>query len=245
VTPLRELQDSIGRALGDRLLGLYAFGSLVIGDFDPGRSDLDLLAVLPSRVTDAELARLHALHADLVRAHPDWTDRIETAYFPLDVLRDFQTRGGEVVRISPGEPLHRVTTSPHWLLDLYTVQEKGLVLHGPPAAALLPPITRDEFVAAARANLRDWPGWLAESRAEGFQSYAVLAVCRNLHAVVEGTQVSKPYGARWAAARYPRFAALIEQSLHRLGSTTVDEATCTASQEFVRFAGTVGHRADV
>lgn len=240
MTPLRELQESIRRALGDRLLGLYVFGSLAIGDFDPVRSDLDLLAVLPSRVTDDELARLHDLHADLVRAHPDWTDRIETAYFPLDVLRAFPTRG-EVVRISPGEPLHRVTTSPHWLLDLYTVQEKGLVLHGPSAAELLPPISRAEFVAAARANLRDWPGWLTESRTEGFQSYAVLAVCRNLHAVVEGIQVSKPYGARWAAARYPRCAALIERSVGRLGSTTVDDATCTATEEFVRFAGTVGH----
>ena len=144
-----------------------------------------------------------------------------------------------------GEPLHRVTTSPHWLLDLYTVQEKGLVLHGPRAAALVPPISRAEFVAAARANLHDWPGWLTESRTEGFQSYAVLAVCRNLHAVLEGTQVSKPQGAHWAAARFPRFATLIDASLDRLDSAAVDPAVCTATAEFVRFAGTVRPGDDV
>jgi hypothetical protein len=86
---------------------------------------------------------------------------------------------------------------------------------------------------------------LGESRTEGFQSYAVLAVCRNLHAVLVGSQVSTPSGARWAAARYPRFAALIERSLDRLGSTAEDDALCTAAREFVRFAGTAGDRGHV
>jgi hypothetical protein len=154
----------------------------------------------------------------------------------LDELRDFPARRGEIVRISPGEPLHPVATSPHWLLDLYTVQERGFALHGPAVRELLPPISAAAFAATARANLADWPGWLTEARTEGFQSYAILAVCRNLHAGLEGTQVSKVQGARWAAARYPRFAPLITRSLRRLDSSAVDEDLCRATAEFVSFA---------
>lgn len=43
---LDQLTDRIVGALGADLLGLYAYGSLVTGDFAPARSDLDLLAVL-------------------------------------------------------------------------------------------------------------------------------------------------------------------------------------------------------
>src|SRR4029079_3029760 len=44
--------------LGDKLIGLYAFGSLVTGDFSLARSDLDLAAVLAEDLNETELARL-------------------------------------------------------------------------------------------------------------------------------------------------------------------------------------------
>jgi len=43
---LHRLTDEIVTTLSDDLLGLYAYGSLVTGDFAAERSDLDLLAVL-------------------------------------------------------------------------------------------------------------------------------------------------------------------------------------------------------
>ncbi len=44
-----ELTDLVGRlhiALGDRLAGLYLYGSAVCGGYTDGISDLDLLAVI-------------------------------------------------------------------------------------------------------------------------------------------------------------------------------------------------------
>ena len=42
---LGRLTDEIRRNSNDSLVGLYVYGSLVTGDFDKYRSDIDLLAV--------------------------------------------------------------------------------------------------------------------------------------------------------------------------------------------------------
>jgi predicted nucleotidyltransferase len=233
-----ELSTAIRHALGADLVGLYLFGSLVLGDFHPDRSDIDLLAAVERPIPDRHLDRLHRLHSDFVRAHPTWEDRVETAYISRDVLRQFRERPGEVVRISPGEPLHRVMTSPHWLMDLYTVRERGLVLYGPPADELLPPIPTAQFVEAARENLRDWRDWIGESTRESFQAHAVLSICRNLYACLEGAQTSKLQGARWAGERYPAFAPLIEQAVRWRdeGSQTLNERAHTAATSFLAMA---------
>ncbi|MBI3647417.1 MAG: nucleotidyltransferase domain-containing protein [Actinobacteria bacterium] len=46
------------QALGVDLVGSYLFGSVVTGDFDPGISDVDTVAVLRSDLTAAQLAAL-------------------------------------------------------------------------------------------------------------------------------------------------------------------------------------------
>ena len=54
---LTELTDGLSEVLGVHLVGVYAFGSLVTGDFDRDISDLDVLAVLESDLTDESFAR--------------------------------------------------------------------------------------------------------------------------------------------------------------------------------------------
>ncbi len=84
---LRDVAAAVGRLLGPRLLGLYVHGSLVAGDFAPGRSDLDVFAVLSADPDDALLRELVALHAGLDRRHPRWAGRIEVEYVSRDALR--------------------------------------------------------------------------------------------------------------------------------------------------------------
>jgi predicted nucleotidyltransferase len=47
-----ELSTRIQVSLGDRLRGLYLFGSMVAGDFDVETSDIDLLAIVESDIGD-------------------------------------------------------------------------------------------------------------------------------------------------------------------------------------------------
>jgi predicted nucleotidyltransferase len=49
---------------------VWAHGSLALGDFQPGRSDLDLLAVVDTEASDAQRAQLAAAHKALAAEVP-------------------------------------------------------------------------------------------------------------------------------------------------------------------------------
>jgi Nucleotidyltransferase domain len=83
------LTDEIQHNSNDSLVGLYVYGSLVTGDFDKDRSDIDLLAVVDSDVDGDTFDRLDRMHARFVEDHPAWEDRIEVAYVPAPALWNF------------------------------------------------------------------------------------------------------------------------------------------------------------
>ena len=86
---VRDLAQLIERQFGRRLVGLYVFGSLAAGGFVPGRSDIDLIAVLADDVSSKDLVALGELHETFERGRPEWRDRIEVLYLSRSVLATF------------------------------------------------------------------------------------------------------------------------------------------------------------
>jgi hypothetical protein len=237
-TLVDELRDDLAERLGDDLAGLYVFGSLVLGDFDDARSDIDLLAAVRSPVGDRHVGAVAGVVDRFVARHPEWADRVELLCAPLAVLRSHLAGVGEVVRVSPGEPTHRGPASPHWLTDLYVVQERGVVLLGPPVADVLPRIDREEFRRCVRDNVVEWRAWAQESAAEVFLGYAVLTLCRALYACATGEQASKPAAGRWVAQRHPQWTQLVRSALEwrAAGSRRLDMDAQADVARFVEFA---------
>ena len=200
--------------LGQKLAGLYLFGSLVTGDFDEQISDIDLLAATSSELDDADLDRLRQMHDDLSRRYPEWEDRIEVAYVSTTALRTFRSQRSKIGIISPGEPLHFVEAGSDWLINWYVVREYGVALFGPPPQAIIAPIPREEFVQTADWHARTWgeriKDWPARRPA---QAYAVLTMCRALYTHTHGEQVSKKQAAQWAMQELPKWSSLIQRAL--------------------------------
>jgi predicted nucleotidyltransferase len=197
--------------LGSKLVGVYLFGSLVMGDFDD-ISDIDLLVALTDDLTDAEFAALDALHRELVAAYPDWDDRIELLYLSVAGLQSFKTQRSPIAVISPGEPFHRTDAGADWLLNWYIVREKGVTLIGAPPQTIIPPISRAEYVQ----NVRDYVATKREiddSTTRPGQAYVILTLCRALYTVTYGEPLSKRKAAAWAAEQLPEWAATIHNAL--------------------------------
>ncbi len=57
--------------LPERIRGLYLSGSLALGDYQPGRSDIDFVAVSDSALQPSELGMLRLVHTELRRMLPD------------------------------------------------------------------------------------------------------------------------------------------------------------------------------
>ena len=56
------ISNGIENILGKKLIGLYLFGSLTYGDFNPDSSDIDLVAIIDEPLNHDELDLIKQLH---------------------------------------------------------------------------------------------------------------------------------------------------------------------------------------
>jgi predicted nucleotidyltransferase len=207
------IREEIVTVTGPSLVGLYLFGSLVTGDFDAHVSDIDLIAVLADGPSEPLVARLGRMHADLARANPVWDDRIEVKYISKRGLANCRTDVTTIAVISPGEPFHAVEAGRDWILDWYPARQDGVRLLGPPIGSLIPPIPEAEYLDEVRRSLVGFTERLPDGASPGWQAYAILTVCRAMHAIRFGERLSKPAAAAWAQREFPRWAQLIRRAL--------------------------------
>lgn len=202
---LEDLVAGIRTVLGADLVAIYLYGSYVSGGFDVGISDLDLVAATSAEVEDLDLASIEQMHRDITRRHPDWDDRIEVVYVGRATLGSFRTSLGRLAVISPGEPFHvRDDRVAEWVQNWYLVRTTGIVLHGPSAEAVVPPVSWPEFSAAAAQYATQVAGRSLHDSSPGSVAYAVLTMSRAVMTVRTQTHASKQEGAAWASNPAPR-----------------------------------------
>lgn len=148
VRPLLErFAADVGRVLP--LVALWAHGSLALGDFRPGVSDLDLIALIAAPVTAAEKSDLQLMHAALAGEEP-LADKLHCSYVVESELggtdRDHLTWAHGELFERPVSPVTR-----------RELCQGGLCLtDGPAPAAVVPLVTDEELKAYIRADLRDF-----------------------------------------------------------------------------------------
>src|SRR5256885_1458336 len=86
---LDHLISQLQTILGPKFVGLYLFGSLVMGDYDDGTSDVDLLAATSDDLDQADFEALKKMHDDIVANDKRWDNHIEVAYLSLEALKTF------------------------------------------------------------------------------------------------------------------------------------------------------------
>lgn len=208
-----HLTLEIQNLFGSRLLALYLYGSLVTGDFSPDRSDIDLLAVLSTEVTEEDIELLREMHIRFVGNYPDWEDRIDVIYTPVMALQQSGTKGPAIAKISPGEALHGLDFSRDYVLNWYLARRSGVSLFGRQPQELIPEISRSEFLTVVAGHARWWQECVEQMIQPGARAYSVLTLCRALYASVEGEPVSKKMAAEWAQPLLPQYDALIRWGL--------------------------------
>jgi predicted nucleotidyltransferase len=216
---LAELLGGVQAILRERLLGMYLYGSLALGDFDPDSSDVDFLAVTDEVLPPETLAALTALHERIFALDSPWTKELEGSYVPQAALRRFERANARHPRIDRGEAelsvrQHEVDS----VFQRYVLRERGVTLVGPPPVVWMDPITHDDLREATLELMRIWWAPMTSNLERlyhpGYQAYAVLTMCRMLYTLDRGGVVSKPAAARWAiATQKARWAPLIERAL--------------------------------
>lgn len=193
------------------LLGLYLVGSLALGDYHDGISDIDFVALLPEPPGAETTDRLGRLHATLLDSGGPSVDGL---YLCRDHLRTPpavpaivpRSLDGVLITDRPCQEFGPVT----WrCLDRY-----GMTVFGPPPSTLGIADDPDLLREAQIENLNSyWTTWIAQCEADlaakpaGADANAlalawgVLGVARIAHTLETGRIVSKSEAGRWALAR--------------------------------------------
>jgi predicted nucleotidyltransferase len=214
-----ELHSGARAILGEHLVGMYLFGSLAIGDFDPNSSDIDIVVVPNVPLSDSQFAALAGMHARFADSASPWATEIEVSYIPRDALRRYDSAHKLYPRIDRGSGgLSLMAHDVDWIIQRYVLREHGIALVGPDPKMLIDPVQPGDLRRAEVELMRIWWGPMDEDPAKlqrrGYQTYCVLTMCRVLYMLEHGTVVSKPVAARWVRDELgTRFAGLLERAL--------------------------------
>jgi Domain of unknown function (DUF4111)/Nucleotidyltransferase domain len=226
--------------LGAQFVGMYLYGSLSNGDFDPVSSDIDFLVVTDATLPGAMVAMLGELHARIAASGTPWADRLEGSYIPRAAIRRYDPANNCHPTIGADWEFGIGAHNENWVIERAIVRERGVVIAGPPAPTLIDPITPDELRAAVRACLDPFwerqtegqePEWL---RRRHYQAFAILTMCRACYTLEHGTVPSKFAAAQWAQETLPPpWPALIARALSWRSDHAPDDMT--EMRSFIRY----------
>lgn len=242
---IQELLAGVTAALTDNLLGVYLRGSLALGDFDPETSDVDILVVTERPVSETEFGALAALHAGIPPTEDnEYGRRYEVSYIDRASIKRFGPGERLHPRCADDAPFEWAEHRPNWVLERWTVRERGVTLLGPDPKTLIDPIAPEEIREAVRDELRErlqhwtdgsWPR--EEMLHRGAQAFEIETVCRALCTLVNGGLPTKPQAVAWVIeALSEPWRALIEWAQAFRGDRTQDAAKIPEVMRFLRWA---------
>lgn len=243
---LQELLERIRAILGGQLVGMYLYGSLAIGDFDPAGSDIDFLVVTGGDLADEQLASLQEMHRQFDRGGSPWAARVEAAYLPVQALNQVPEKEVLYPQVEKGTALFRGPLEDGWTFQRHTLLQHGIVVWGPGLGKLIQAVSMEEMRQAAYAIMDGWleqsrgnAEWIAWARRREAQSFMVLTLCRLLFSLGTGEVTSKLGAARWASEHLgARWEALVARSLAGLhDESDTPESEYDEMLAFLEFAG--------
>src|SRR5690348_1416102 len=86
---LTNVLDGARDVLGEQFVGMYLYGSLASGDFNPATSDIDFAVVTQDWLAPEAVAALDAFHKHLWAEGGHWAAHLEGAYIPREALRRY------------------------------------------------------------------------------------------------------------------------------------------------------------
>ena len=200
---LALLSSNVQKILGDQFIGLYLYGSLSSGDFNSETSDIDFLVVTKQTLSREKIANLEDMHQQTWASSLKRAGQLEGAYVPKDLIRRHDPRGHACPTVNEGR-FYVAALGSDWILQRHVVREMGVVVEGPDPKTLIDPVGPDDIRGAVMGILEEWwfpmladPAWLCDHGSK-YQAFAVISMCRVLHALAHGTVVSKPEAVRWA-----------------------------------------------
>ena len=223
---LHAVTARVRGVFGDRVVGVYMTGSLALSDYRPGRSDIDLMAVVAGS-QDLDLCRQLACQLDhQVLACP--AAGLEFVLYPLTTVSWPTLDAGYLLNFNTGPALPPVRSfdpgdgPAFWYaIDRAITRQSGASLYGPPAPQLFAALPSDDLlrvvIASVEAHRDPQEGHLLDN--------AVLNGCRALSFARDRRWYAKVEAAERTLPVVGNFAPLVSAAIVSFDSGRQEAAT--------------------
>jgi predicted nucleotidyltransferase len=210
-----DFARSCSHALGASVRGIFLHGSLVLDDYVPGRSDVDLLIIVAERLGDAHVAALtEAADEERPRAPGRVDLRVVTQHAARAPTRLPSMEA--YIRIASGceATLYvesRRARERDLVIEFSMCRAHGRSLVGATPAEVIAPVPRAWVLDVGDAQLADWQEIGDDSV---HAQLTVLTACRIWRFAEESRHCSKTAAGEWALGRDATLQA-VRQALRR------------------------------
>jgi predicted nucleotidyltransferase len=197
-----QVTDVLARTLDTDLVGVYFVGSVALGGYVPGESDVDMAAVSESALSDPQKQRVASAIVEASAACP--TRGLEFTLYRREVARsrptgaDFEVNANGGPRMPTDVHIHAAAEPGFWyVLDRAIAHRSGVAISGPPSRTIFADVPRSMLLDAMYESM----AWHRAHEKATF--YSVLNACRAWRFAQENVLGSKLEGAAWARDRWP------------------------------------------
>jgi len=236
---LDVLLCNVKEILKDQFVGMYLYGSLSSGDFNPETSDIDFLVVTKDFLLERTIKELENMHKQTWATSLKRAGELEGSYIPKSLIRRHDPNGLPCPTVNEGKFFVDQRGS-DWIILRHVVREFGVIVEGPDPKTLIDFVSPGDIRNAVKGILHEWwfpmlndASWLRNNE-NGYRAFAVISMCRVLHALETGAIVSKPQAIQWARTKLDeRRKQLIDKAA--LAGHRDYEITLSETLDFIRF----------
>lgn len=190
------------RILGKDLVGAYFVGSVALGGYVQGESDIDIAGVSESALSDEQKRTVAAAIVEVSEVCP--AGGVEFTLYRREVAgslpkgADFEVNANGGPRMSTAVHLDATAELGFWYaLDRAIAHRPGVVITGPPPHTIFADLPRRTLLKAMHESM----AWHRVH--EKATLYSVLNACRAWRFAEEDVLGSKLEEATWARTRWP------------------------------------------
>lgn len=206
-------------ALPGFLVGLYLHGSLALGAYDPGLSDIDFIAMTSRRCTVTDIDALRAIHHTLIQRYPQ--AQLEGSYLQAQDIGQFADAVPPHPYIHDGifqaSGYHDINAVTWWIL-----KHHGIAVSGPPPDQFNIEVDWSDLMAKMQHNLNSyWASFTTKPQRMAWLltdygiQWTVLGVLRLFYAFREQAITSKTGAGSYGLVHLPaQWHPLIQEAIN-------------------------------
>lgn len=209
---LNKILSSLKEIFTDDLVGIYFYGSLIQGCFNPKQSDIDFIVIVKNQLTKNQEKEVQKFYKNISK-YPEYGKRLEAVFYTLDQIKNALFPSPFLFCISHNKcriSKNNKDLDSDFPMTLAHVYYYGYALYGPNPKKIIPRMKWEILEPSIKEDIK-----FSINNARKNSVYVVLNLCRALYSLkTRDIAITKIQAGEWVLKNFPKkFNPIIKTAL--------------------------------